>query len=350
MLADGFDRRRSPSKMGTMSNEPPIPLPAEPYLAYADQLLESIRQNLPKAIEGDDAKAVHHCRVATRRLSAFLEAAKPMLAKPARRRLKRMLKTVRRRLGDVRDADVLSGHLTDNEVQADATAQGWLHRQVSRERAVALESLHDKLSMDKVVGELDHWPTLRREIALSGDCFRQTLSQSLHEQLASFTAAADALANESKEESAGVPTVGRVEPHAVRIAGKALRYTLELAAAGLPQPPEAVLDHFKELQDALGLWHDFVVLAERAMRRSLDCQLAYHDAALQSSVLKAAGLSLSEAQRRLAEFRDLWKARGGAVRDEIHAAFPPEPAEDLKPDSLPPIAEVESSAPEPPCG
>jgi CHAD domain-containing protein len=65
--------------------------------------------------------------------------------------------------------------------------------------------------------------------------------------------------------------------HELRIDGKLLRYTLELAAPlgfGAPMP---LLRAFKQLQDALGLWHDYVVLGEQTLRYALDQQLPLHN-------------------------------------------------------------------------
>ena len=53
--------------------------------------------------------------------------------------------------------------------------------------------------------------------------------------------------------------------HELRIAGKLLRYTLELAEPLGYQLSPSVLKSFKQLQEALGLWHDDVVLGERAL-------------------------------------------------------------------------------------
>ena len=308
--------------MDVMPTDPPDaapPTPAEPYLQYADQLVRTIRETLPKAMDGDDAKAVHHCRVATRRMAAFLEATKTLLAKPGRKRMDRALRKVRRRLGAL-DADVSLGHLADGAFKSDGPAVEWVGRQVNRDRGVAMDDLGKGLSLEKTIVELDHWPALRNEIALSCDSLPRSLIQSLHTRLATFSESADALAKTADGEAAvpqGVPTAGRVEPHAVRIAGKALRYTLELAGAGLAEPPEELLRDFKKLQDALGLWHDFIVLAERALRRSLDHQLILHDAALQCDVLDFAGRCLDEVRDRLREFARLWrKSRGGHAKGD----------------------------------
>ena len=78
------------------------------------------------------------------------------------------------------------------------------------------------------------------------------------------------------------------DPHELRIAGKALRYTLEMAVESGHPLPAAVTRTFKRMQDALGAWHDMVVLAERALHATLDAGLAYHDPALHLAVADVA--------------------------------------------------------------
>ena len=56
----------------------------------------------------------------------------------------------------------------------------------------------------------------------------------------------------------------------MRIAGKALRYTLEMAVVEGHTLPGPVLKAFKRMQACLGLWHDYVVLTEAALRASLE--------------------------------------------------------------------------------
>jgi hypothetical protein len=112
------------------------------------------------------------------------------------------------------------------------------------------------------------------------------------------------------------------DPHEVRIAGKSLRYTLEMAGRhGMPLPP-GVLALFKRLQESLGAWHDLVVLTEHILRESVDSDLALHDPALQGEILGLAQITLRRAQVELKKVADLWKSRGEELSRKIRAAFP----------------------------
>ena len=59
----------------------------------------------------------------------------------------------------------------------------------------------------------------------------------------------------------------------MRISGKSFRYTLEMAAVQGHKLPAGIMKNFKRMQEALGVWHDYVVLTERAMHVSLQALL-----------------------------------------------------------------------------
>jgi len=136
------------------------------------------------------------------------------------------------------------------------------------------------------------------------------LAESLHLQLDAFIERAG-----NDGELAG-------DPHALRIAGKSLRYTLEMAIEEGHRLPATVMRAFKQMQDALGLWHDFVVLAERLMDVSLDEQLPHHDADMQAGVLELTVLCVRSSARQLDRFSSLWSARGEELTRTIRQTFP----------------------------
>jgi CHAD domain-containing protein len=108
-----------------------------------------------------------------------------------------------------------------------------------------------------------------------------------------------------------------VDPHAIRIAGKSLRYTLEMARVQSFEFSGDVLKSFKQMQDALGLWHDFIVLTERMLSISGDEQLAHHDAPMQRAVLGLAQVTLRKSEEQLDLFADRWLEKGTRIRDAI---------------------------------
>src|SRR5262249_55520636 len=153
----------------------------------------------------------------------------------------------------------------------------------------------------------------REQISDRRDEVDARLGQSLLQQLNDFTKCSNELMN-----SSGQPS----DPHTLRIAGKSLRYTLEMAQSAGHPIDKKILKIFKKMQDALGLWHDYVVLAERAMEESADAMLAHHDAKLQQKILGLTNLILRRSETQLRRFAELWKTHGQEVQDAIHAAFP----------------------------
>ena len=279
---------------------------AEPSaLAYADGWVERLREHLPQAVATWDAEAIHQSRVATRRLKAMLDVAEPVLSKGHLKPLGKTLRKLRRQLGPLRDLDVMLDHLGGFRP---GPGVDWLRARFDAGRAGQRDDVADRLHPAKALGKLGAWWAVRQEWAEAADAVDGLMADSVHLQLDAFAEQANALATG--------------DPHAVRIAGKALRYTLEMAvAAGHPLPP-AVAKAFKRMQDALGAWHDMAVLAERSLHAALDAGLAYHDAERCAAVLDVARTAVARSQRHLAAFEDLWAKQGETLTEAIRTAFP----------------------------
>jgi CHAD domain-containing protein len=290
-----------------------------PLLDYVDQLVEDLRGNVTKALKDWDAEGIHRARVATRRLKAALDLLRPVISDEQRKPFATVLKKLRRRLGPMRDLDVMIGHLKDlRESPAHAEAVKWLEEHLRLDRERVREEAADKGSHSRVLSRLGTWWGLREEVLEAKEAADSLLAESLHLQLDSFAEQADRLA--AAEESRNGDE--RQDPHAVRIAGKAFRYTLEMAAVQGHKLPAAVMSSFKRMQEALGLWHDYVVLTERAMQVSLEDLLPHHDAPMQARVLDLARTLLKRSQQHMGQFSRLWAQRGGEVADAVRSGFP----------------------------
>src|SRR3954470_24134003 len=84
-----------------------------PLLAYLDELVENLRRLIPSAIRGNDADAIHDARVATRRLKAALDLLETAIDQRRLRPFAKTLRKLRRRLGPLRDLDVMGDHLRE---------------------------------------------------------------------------------------------------------------------------------------------------------------------------------------------------------------------------------------------
>lgn len=286
-----------------------------PLVEHCDAIIEKLRELAPKAFGDGEEEVIHQARVATRRMRAVLRLVGPVISDEQRKPLNRALRKLRRRLGGARDLDVMLGHLESlGRTHSYADAVDWLASRLREQRDEARRETKDD-SASKTLARLGAWWGIHEEMSLNADRLDELLGESLHQQLDDFAAKADRLSNASDQAD---------DPHELRIAGKSLRYTLEMAQAAGHAIGKPTLKTFKKLQDALGLWHDYVVLAERAMCESAEGMLAHHSSALQKELLRLVQRILKRADAQLRKFDQMWKTHGPEVTREIHAAFPRE--------------------------
>ena len=298
-----------------LKRAPSLPEPASALCDYMDELVESLRKLVPAALKEFDQVSIHHARVATRRLKAAIDLLKPVLSDDHRRPFAKAGRQLRRRLGPLRDLDVMIDHLKKIQRRAThRTAAQWLERRLTEARAAAREDSKSAQSPSDVLARMGSWWGLREEVLDAGDQARALLADALHLQLDAFAEQADLLAKKD-------PAI-KQDPHQVRIAGKALRYTLEMAKCEGHAIPGGVAKAFKRMQDALGSWHDFVVLTERAICESLDALLAHHDMQLQRQVLDLSRWTLGSARKELDRFSALWAQEGPDLLKTIREAVP----------------------------
>ena len=296
-----------------MPNEDDLPI-----LVYADELVNKLREMLPAAIKENDETAIHQSRVATRRLKAAADVFERVSSRSHHRDLAKTLRKLRKHLGPARDLDVMLGHL--KEIKGDRLKPGvdWLESQLLKQQQKLRESQAEKFDVPQALARLGAWWGVRQDWADAGDGLHCLISESLHLQLDRFVEYADVISG--NRISPGHDAMS--DPHQLRIAGKALRYTLDMAVAGGHQLPPAVGRAFKRMQDALGLWHDYVVLTERLLRLTNDAELSVHDTAMTAIILDIAKLSVRRSATQLEHFNKLWKSKGETLAITIRQAFP----------------------------
>ncbi|MBV8779946.1 MAG: CHAD domain-containing protein, partial [Phycisphaerae bacterium] len=274
-----------------------------PLCQYMDELIDSLRKDIPAALKRFDEDAIHDTRVATRRLKAAIELLEPVLTDEHRKPVAKAGKRLRRRLGAMRDLDVMIDALEPFLKQrSHGEAATWLRDRLVHARESARDEAKSESSPHRLMARLGSWWGLREEVIESSEKASHLLAHSLHNQLESFAEQADQLGNHDSSKPH--------DPHAVRIAGKALRYTLEMAKRDGHDLPDDVAKTFKKLQDALGRWHDLVVLTERAMQESIAALLPHHDPEMQKKVMALAKLLLDRSVRELQKFSALWSEKG----------------------------------------
>jgi CHAD domain-containing protein len=262
-------------------------------------------------------------------MKAATEMLAPLVSGKCRKPFEKAARGLRRRLGPLRDLDVMLEHLDEIKDAKFQTAKAWLKYRLNEARSDAVEQARKQAPASHALAKLGSWWGLHQEIADVQDSIDEVVTKAVHLQL-------DAFAERATDESSG-------DPHALRIAGKSLRYTLEMAKAHGRRLPASVIAQFKHMQDALGLWHDYVVLTERMLCETVDCDLVLHDPQLQELILTLAQVILRKAQRHLGAMRELWRGHGEDLCRQIRQAFPL-----TTPVGTEKVAELEEPNPAPP--
>ena len=286
---------------------------------YMDELIESLRKDVPSALKEFDEDAIHDTRVATRRLKAAIDLLEPVLNDEHRKPVAKAGKKLRRRLGPMRDLDVMIDGLEPiKKLARHKQAAQWLQDRLNAARDEARAAAKKSSSPNRLMARLGNWWGLREDVIDAGSEASTLLTKSLHLQLDQFAAQATWLAAYMDNPDG----VEKRDPHQLRIAGKALRYTLEMAKREGFVLKNDVAKTFKKLQEALGDWHDLVVLTERALQESLEALLAHHDPALQRRVLALSKLTLDRADLQLRRFNLIWAKKSEALLATIRDAVP----------------------------
>jgi CHAD domain-containing protein len=262
----------------------------------------------------EDAEFVHQLRVGSRRAAAAIVAFGDCLPKRRTRKMRRGLKRIRREAGAARDLDVLLSRLAKSQVPFSAGELEEVQRYLQDRRC---EAQHPILSRAKELPprKLDRKLTrLVRRIHWRGVETEPTISQAARQQMSDVASEFD--------EAAQAADDGSMETlHGLRIAGKRLRYTIELFAGVAANPlREHVYPLIEELQDRLGTINDQVA-AERYYQT---CAQSALTPGLKGSFNRLANHELQAISQSLDAFRRWWSPHRC---QEIHAgatsAFPP---------------------------
>jgi CHAD domain-containing protein len=224
-----------------------------------EQQYRALLAHDPGARRGDDPEELHQLRVATRRLRAYLRAARPLLDASWAESLRAELRWLGSVLGSARDLDVLLERFR-TEVEAleadDAPYLRGLVDTLEPERATAYADVVAALESDRYLTLLD-----RIEAAaappLSGE--EVPLAKLWHREAKKMRRAFESLGEDSKDD----------QLHAARIRVKRARYAADLAAHELGERGKEFVDAAKKMQDILGDHQDSVV-AEARIRHWLE--------------------------------------------------------------------------------
>lgn len=227
---------------------------------------EAVWAELSAAVgDAGDAEAVHRLRVATRRTLAALDAFAELLPTKRAAWFTRRLGEVRRVAGDARDLDVLTDRLAarpaasaDLKAKA-AAARGRLVAILSRQRDVSRRPIHDVRDRLVAGGWEDRVDDLLARIpaGMSQQTFADYARERFRPLVDRFFAKADRRLCDDDD------------VHRLRIAGKKLRYAIEIFAPVFPQRERVrCQDALERLQETLGEFTDHASAADRFRRLS----------------------------------------------------------------------------------
>jgi CHAD domain-containing protein len=209
---------------------------------------------------GSDPEDLHQLRVATRRLRAFLRAARPLLAPGPTEDVRSELAWLGAALGPVRDLDVLleyfSGELArlDGELADAAGLIDALEERRAKSRAALLEALSSQryfALLDRVTGFAADPPR---------SSSNETLAAIWWSEAKRVRRAVEALGDDPSDE----------DLHAIRIRVKRARYAAELAGHELGKRGVQYIARAKAAQDVLGAHQDAFVAEEEIRAWSRD--------------------------------------------------------------------------------
>jgi CHAD domain-containing protein len=266
----------------------PAAVPSRPLLSIGRLLAgradEVIRQRR-KAARTSDQEAIHHLRVATRRLQEALDIGRPVLDPRPLRRLDRRARRLRQALGRRRNLDVMRDLLRSVARRLPAKA-----RHAARRLARRLES-------HAVVPSVELPPIRKRARALLRTAERGPtlpIASRGREVLAERARAME------RHLGAGRGQNGD-RLHRLRIAVKRYRYTLEILDEAGIEGLEPAIRSARKLQRDLGGLHDLDILIDLVRRETAGADRRVLAPALKS----LRPLRLGRARASLIRFRAL---------------------------------------------
>jgi len=207
-----------------------------------------------------DAEALHDFRVAIRRFRSWLLAFRPLLARAARRRVRRRLRAIASSTNAARDAEVqiawIESHYGSLTPRQRVGARWWQRRladtagageplapDVARAYGRLADSLRRALSRYTLVVDLEE--------AERSDGFARVMAAQVRGHAAELQGRLDTIQD----------ATDRDRLHAARIAGKKLRYLVE-PLSGRIEGAAVLVRQTKALQDALGDVHDALIMGD----------------------------------------------------------------------------------------
>jgi len=234
--------------------------------SYLRKQAKRLAAQIDGARRGDNPESVHQARVASRRLRAglrmFRECFDPERLKTWRKQIRR----VTTKLGDARDKDVQIAYLCDvlDDLDEKACYSGIarLLARLERQRERIQPEVVEAVDRFQSSGVLEQMLTVSKAVlseagsqaaGVPSACALAEPQRHILDNLDRVLSCQDSLSDPED----------RQRHHAMRIAAKRLRYTLEISAPVYAGQLDAVVEAIKRVQTLLGEVHDCDVWGEQ---------------------------------------------------------------------------------------
>ena len=219
-------------------------------------VVERVAKSLDAVTKAQTPKNVHFFRTSCRRLEAFTDLSKGKNeAARALRKLFKWLDKPRRLAGRVRDLDVQLDLVRDLHFDGDHASRRRLRIDLQEARGRACRKFSKALDPETIASLHRRLRKVERALA---SATKPSAANSAADYRRRARSEALALLAALPED---FPSVEPANLHRLRLAGKNIRYTAEQA---FPDPEARRLaEAMKELQGAIGRWHDLLMLRKR---------------------------------------------------------------------------------------
>jgi CHAD domain-containing protein len=304
----------------------------EDRLAHLRPIADTVNAAVAQCVQDADPEAVHRARTGSRRLQATVEAmlretgaGRNAWQRPARAWLQQ-LRRVRRAAGPIRDLDV-HRKLLESWIEKRAPKQDTTN--VDGQGPAAASDAGSAASLLRSQAErLDAWlKGERKRLAHGMQKQIRKRQQALAEKQGEFfavadrvqrgrskaTRPADAVALEDfMRASDAMPLLHAENLHDFRKATKKARYVAE--SGGTERSSSNVAKALKRIQDSIGVWHDWLCLAEEATV-ALGQDAPELTASFEHEVERQFAVAMKTAQNMRGRLEGEWLAvRGGISR------------------------------------
>ncbi|MGH3673317.1 MAG: CHAD domain-containing protein [Pseudonocardiaceae bacterium] len=228
--------------------------------AALDTRLRALLAHDPGTRVGEDPEELHQMRVAVRRIRAMLKAARPLLERAWADDLRSELGWLGRALGPVRDADVLIERFRGHAVAFDDAGRRSVEILIG---ALVPDREAARAEMLSVLGSR-RYSALLRQLAGAvsrplprprGGSAAPPLIELVRQEYRRLVKAVRDAGEDPSDEVL----------HTLRIDGKRLRYTGELASSAGRKPVRKLVESTVALQDVLGEHQDACVAQQRVV-------------------------------------------------------------------------------------